>query len=441
MCDFLEHLPDEAAAGRVLKTFARAARHFLFIRHPSFDDVEYLRDLGLKLGWTDWSSHTNMMRTKDFRRLFAELGWGDYVIVPHGEILDSLHPAIVPLSAPINTEEHDDALFGRKPRIEFDPPVYAKFDIFVRLNPGLDDETWSRTTNVDGWRMIWESPAETKRRRQAKSTAEPGGRSGRLAQLFDPWLTRRPGALPKVPESLEAYLDNHVLECVRQKRYYFLRLAHLMDAVGRIPEPITDVLSFGAGMGHEEAFLAGRFPSTRVVATDRVLTTPDSPIPNLRFEPLDLLAPPGPERFDLVLSIECLEHIEDYRRAFRHQAARVRPGKYLYISVPFASREQQRDADLQRTARELCEHVTPGLTVEDLEELFAENGLEVLHASNMFHLDIVLPVRHIVEAMDAAELHAGAEAIANVLLLDLQDRRVSSSRESEGLRFLGRRVQ
>ena len=56
------------------------------------------------------------------------------------------------------------------------------------------------------------------------------------------------------------------------------------------------------------------------------------------------------EQFDLVFSIECLEHIEDYRRAFRHKAARVRPGKYLYISVPLASRDQQRDPDLRRTA-------------------------------------------------------------------------------------------
>ena len=243
-----------------------------------------------------------------------------------------------------------------------------------------------------------------------------------------------------MPAAFERYLDRHVAECIRLKRFFFLRLAHLADAFGRIPEPVTSVCSMGAGVAYQEAFLAGRLPALEILATDAELKYQPFPMPNLRFEQLDLLEPPGAEKFDFVLSIECLEHIQDYRRAFRNQAARVKPGKYLYISVPFATREEQRDPELRRDAWELCEHYTPGFSFEDLDELFAENGLEVLHASNMFDVDVVLPVRRLMDTLTPGETERATEALARLLLLDVRTRRVTSCRQAEGIRYLGRKI-
>jgi hypothetical protein len=155
MVCFLEHLPDEASAVKVMERVAHATRDFLFIRHPSFDDIDYLARFDLKFGWTDWSSHPNMMTTDDFRRVFAEHGWNDYRIIPHMGYRDSTHPSIVPIAAPRDTEVYDEAIHGPKPYVEFDHTVYAKFDIFVRLNPALDDATWDRIASVDGWEGIW----------------------------------------------------------------------------------------------------------------------------------------------------------------------------------------------------------------------------------------------------------------------------------------------
>src|SRR5262249_38042410 len=78
-----------------------------------------------------------------------------------------------------------------------------------------------------------------------------------LARLFDPWLSRSGQDLPPPPGRLERYLDRHVAECVKMKRFFFLRLAHLADAIGRVPGRLGSVLSVGAGMGYQEAFLAG----------------------------------------------------------------------------------------------------------------------------------------------------------------------------------------
>ena len=156
MMDVLEHLADEAAAVDLLERLASVARSFLFIRHPSFDDGEYLAERGLRFSWTDWTAHPNMMRIDDFRRVFAALGWRDHVIVPNMRITDSRHPALVPSSAPTNTVEYDEARHGPKPLIEFEPPIYGKYDIFVRLDPGMAEAEWRRVTTVEGWESIWE---------------------------------------------------------------------------------------------------------------------------------------------------------------------------------------------------------------------------------------------------------------------------------------------
>ncbi|MEO8756061.1 MAG: hypothetical protein ABI624_25675 [Casimicrobiaceae bacterium] len=155
MLDFLEHLPDEASAVTVMRKLAAAAQDFIFIRHPGFDDIDYLAGFGLKLTWTDWPSHTNMMKIADYRRVFAALGWSDYVVLPHMRIADSRHPAIVPASAAPDTQHYDATRHGPKPEVRFDRAIYAKYDIFVRLSSSFDDETWRRTASIDGWEGIW----------------------------------------------------------------------------------------------------------------------------------------------------------------------------------------------------------------------------------------------------------------------------------------------
>jgi hypothetical protein len=151
MLDFLEHLPDQDAARRLIEKFARASRDFLFIRHPSFEDIEYLAGFGLKLGWTDWTGHPNMMRLGDFHRVFAELNLHEYEIFPEFPLLDSSHEAILPLTAPADAQSFDESAHGPKPFVEFDRVVYGKYDIFVRLNASLSDAEWKRITNLKGW--------------------------------------------------------------------------------------------------------------------------------------------------------------------------------------------------------------------------------------------------------------------------------------------------
>jgi hypothetical protein len=155
MLDFLEHLPDQPSAASVMRRLGSAARDFVFIRHPTFEHVDYLAGLGLKITWNDWTSHTNPMTLDDFRRHFAALGWNEYVILPHMPFADSRHPAIVPLDAPVDTQHYDAAVHGPKSVMRFDPPIYGKYDIFVRLDGALDDAAWRKIASTQGWEGIW----------------------------------------------------------------------------------------------------------------------------------------------------------------------------------------------------------------------------------------------------------------------------------------------
>ena len=153
--DVLEHLPTQRDAETVLARLATAARDFLFIRHPSFEDVDYLARRGVKLNWTDWSSHPNPMRLDDFRRIFAAFGWRDYAILPHMNYTDSSHLSVLPLAAPTDTLKYDPERHGPKPEVAFDRPVYGKFDIFVRLGD-VEAARWRGIASVEGWEAHWD---------------------------------------------------------------------------------------------------------------------------------------------------------------------------------------------------------------------------------------------------------------------------------------------
>ena len=55
----------------------------------------------------------------------------------------------------LRQREYDAAQHGPKPVVDFDRPVYGKFDIFVRLGE-IDPARWQTITRVDGWEAHWD---------------------------------------------------------------------------------------------------------------------------------------------------------------------------------------------------------------------------------------------------------------------------------------------
>lgn len=232
-------------------------------------------------------------------------------------------------------------------------------------------------------------------------------------------------------------------QCLHAEEISFLRLVHLADGVRRARGELGGlqrILSIGAGGGYHEGYLAARMPNVEVVASDWRIGEDPHALSNLRWESRDITTWDEKSDYDLVFSIECLEHIADPVRAFRHMADKVRRRGCFYISVPFASAAEQADPDLRRREWETHEHHRPGFSFADLEAMFTENGFGVVHAANMFHGALSQRVHALLGGLSSEIREAVLGDTVRLLLHDLEGPRAEHRGHATGICMLGRRL-
>jgi hypothetical protein len=147
MIHFLEHLPGLNIVESVLESSAQAATDFLFIRHPSFEGEEYLRTLGLRQYWWDWSGHKSHIQIADYCQMLDRLGLLQYTIRYVGPVTassdDSIHPidAIDPHGWS-NQGRYDSSVHPPKQTMRFERPLWRSQEILVALRP-FQTQEWS----------------------------------------------------------------------------------------------------------------------------------------------------------------------------------------------------------------------------------------------------------------------------------------------------------
>jgi hypothetical protein len=145
MDNFLEHLPDAATAHAMIRKAAAISTDFIWIVHPSFDDEHYLRALGLKQYWHDWTGHTAHLLLCDLLSMLRSVG-ASLVEVTYGRrIYDSSDSTVLPLSAPIDQFHFDESKHGEKPFVEFGKPVFQKFLIKAYVGTSEGSERHPQT--------------------------------------------------------------------------------------------------------------------------------------------------------------------------------------------------------------------------------------------------------------------------------------------------------
>lgn len=138
-CDnFLEHLLSFDEVEKMLEQAIKKSRKFIYIRHPSFEDIDYLSSLGLKTYWTDWRGHTSMLKIADIVSMLLKHGIQTFKIVPIYLVKNSKDTRVIPLNAPIDQHHYIHA-HGPKPSPikKFDREVYYAFDI-IGIIPGAE---------------------------------------------------------------------------------------------------------------------------------------------------------------------------------------------------------------------------------------------------------------------------------------------------------------
>lgn len=133
MMDFLEHLQSKAVALDMIEKACALASDFIFIAHPSFEDEDYLRSLGLKQYWQDWHGHLTHLMLSDITNALRHNGAEIIELEFLGGALDSSDETVLPVSAPTDSFKYNAELHGPKEYFAFDRPVHRQIRIIGRF--------------------------------------------------------------------------------------------------------------------------------------------------------------------------------------------------------------------------------------------------------------------------------------------------------------------
>ncbi|MGM0507072.1 MAG: class I SAM-dependent methyltransferase [Bacteroidota bacterium] len=142
------------------------------------------------------------------------------------------------------------------------------------------------------------------------------------------------------------------------------------------------VLDAGSGFGQYDRFLLEATPSVEIVAVDvkeEYLLDAASYMRSsgygdrIQYQEIDLLELEMENEFDLILSIDVLEHIEEDREVLRRLYRALRPGGTLMVHSP--SHFSIRDAGDEESF--VDEHARTGYSDSDLREKLMSAGFSV----------------------------------------------------------------
>ena len=193
-----------------------------------------------------------------------------------------------------------------------------------------------------------------------------------------------------IKDRLEGLADRHPL--LRRLFYgllnmLFLRAWYVRRLVRQLlprDRPVR-VLDAGTGFGQYAYFVARTFPLAEVMAVDVkvdylararqfIRQTPQATQVTFQVDDLTDLMAAGP--FDLILSVDVMEHIADDEAVFRHFKRVLRQGGHAIINTP----SDKGGSDVQAPGDEsfIEEHVRDGYAPAELRAKLERAGLEVV---------------------------------------------------------------
>lgn len=162
----LEHLPDLDDVRGAIRLAAGMAQRLVFIRHPSFDELDHLAELGCKPYWTDWpGEHVMPLQLTELLGLLIEAGIQRIEVRPVLRLRTTDDPNLLPLDAPPHQYRldrrspgvYDPRLHGPKPSQPIDRPTWYAFDIFAITGDGdpIIDYPRDPTDHTNRPRIRW----------------------------------------------------------------------------------------------------------------------------------------------------------------------------------------------------------------------------------------------------------------------------------------------
>jgi SAM-dependent methyltransferase len=169
-----------------------------------------------------------------------------------------------------------------------------------------------------------------------------------------------------------------LLDLLLLRSWHIRRELRELDKEGFDPAHIADA---GSGFGQYVYYLSGKYPAARITGLDikqeqvddcRQFFASIGRDQKVDFQYADLTRLENREEWDLVLSVDVMEHIEDDRTVFQRIYKGLKPGGVLLISTP--SDQGGSDVHHEHDESFIDEHVRDGYGVEEMDEKLREAG-------------------------------------------------------------------
>ena len=174
-----------------------------------------------------------------------------------------------------------------------------------------------------------------------------------------------------------------LLDLLLLRSWHIRRELKKLNKEGFNPEEIVDA---GSGFGQYVYYLSEHYPEDQITGLDIKQEQVDdcnyffSAIKRdkkVHFSYADLTKLEENEAWDLALSVDVMEHIEDDRTVFHHLYKGLKPGGILLISTP--SDQGGSDVHHEHDESFIDEHVRDGYGVEEIDEKLREAGFSDIH--------------------------------------------------------------
>ena len=122
----LEHLPTLNHATAAIRNAIKISDKFVFIQGPYFDADDYLKSLGLKFYWSDWTGHPLHFTTQHMIGILDQLEVKNYEVYGRLKVGKSDVAEIHPFSSPKDQHGYELEKHGQKPIITFSEPIFKE---------------------------------------------------------------------------------------------------------------------------------------------------------------------------------------------------------------------------------------------------------------------------------------------------------------------------
>ncbi len=162
-----------------------------------------------------------------------------------------------------------------------------------------------------------------------------------------------------------------------------LYFKHYLKKFVKDEKRVETILDAGCGHGHYTKYLADRFPKGKVQGFD-ILSAPEwksYATDNLSFEQKDIAVFKDEQKFDLVVCIDTLEHVENNTRAIDSLVKSLKKDGIIYVAIPCDSQEsfffgKKHFKSFEEWEKD--EHIGVQHTLPELVSVFERAGTKIL---------------------------------------------------------------